>query len=307
MTACLRQAGLTVKVRARYGKQLTEAELSAISELGSIEETCAFLQDRSEQELSLAIAGNTHRRLALTRIMEEEFRSLGRFVPPGDKAFWQFFPHMQALRRLMSDYHSFRSGEDFCNATSGTIYEAGVRRIVQKGSLPDCSAAEALLYSRYDSYMLRLIQTRYQGAVNHRLKRLLGEATDRLNLLNLLRLKAYFPAEAQTLARYLPARYRLSRQLYTRLSAAKTMEETRSLLAAEPHFAALAHLPLPALAQEQVDSLRRLYRQVIRSGEPSIAVAFAYLCDRAYAMEALAAVLDTVAEREASKKEATVW
>jgi hypothetical protein len=297
---------LCAKVRRRYGRQLSAAQLSALSALCGIDEAQAFLQARSPQDARLAVADSAQRRRMCDEALADEFRSLAYFVSPQDKAFWQFFPHMQTLRRLMADYPALRTAEDFRTAAIGTIFETTVSRTVQSGRLPDFAAAEALLRSGYERYMLRLIAAQYKGGDARRLKRLFGEATDRLNLMNLLRLKTYFPAEAETLARYLPAHHRLNQKLYARLSAAKTVDETRTLLATQPRFAALAHLPLPALAQEQTRTLRRLYRQVIHSGEASIAVAFAYLCDREYALADLCAALDTAAERT-RKKEVTAW
>jgi len=299
-------AALCAKVRSRYGRQLSAAELSALSALCGSDEAQAFLQAHSPQDAHLAAADSAHRRRLCDEALANEFRSLAYFVSPQDKPFWQFFPHMQTLRRLMADYPTFRTGGDFRLATVGTIFETAVSRAVQSDRLPDFAAAEALLRSRYERYMLRLIAAQYRGGDGRRLKRLFGEAADRLNLMNLLRLKAYFPAEAETLARYLPTHHRLNQRLFARLSAAKTVDETRTLLATQPRFAALAHLPLPAFAQEQTRALRRLYRQVIHSGETSISVAFAYLCDREYALADLCAALDAAAER-ISKKEATAW
>ena len=307
VVAYLTQSGLTAKVHACYGKQMAEAELAALAELDNIPEALALLQGRELWAQEWVSATQRERHRVPDEALEIEFRSLGRFVAPQDKRFWQFFSHQQDLRRLVGDYHRFSTVEDFRSAAAGTIYEGSVSRGVQGERLPDFAAVEALLRSRYDDYLLRLIGANYKGVVGQRLGRLLGEATDRVNLLNLLRLKTYFPAQAERLARYLPAHHRLTQRLYARLSGAKNVEDARSILAAEPHFAALAGLPLGELEREQVRSLRRLYRQMIHSGEPSVVVAFAYLSDRGYALAELCAALGAVADRQASKKEATTW
>jgi|GEM_PF-1900965 len=307
VTAYLTQSGLTAKVRARYGRRLSEGELATVAGLGSTAEVTTFLQEREPWTRELSASDGAGLRRAMDKAMKAEFHSLGHFVAAGDKIFWQFYSHQQDLRRLLAEYPRFRMADELYSAAAGTIYEGSVKRNVQGGQLPGFAAMDALLRSRYDAYLLRLIANQYKGKTGQQLKRLLGEATDRVNLLSLLRLKTYFPVQAQTLARYLPAHHRLNQRLYAQLSAAKTVAELRSLLAAEPHFAPLAQLPLAELEQEQIRSLRRLYRQVIHGGEVSVAVAFVYLSDRAYALSEVCAAWETVAEREARKKEATTW
>lgn len=295
--AYLSYAGLVTKVRALYGKTMGADDFTRLKSMKSLDEVIEYLRGHpgwrsSMQTLSLGYTGRLELEKALAQELISEHKALGHFVRQDDSAFWAYPRHAADLRRIIAAYPRLRSVEELRSLTAGTIYAKTVQQI-PAGSLPEFAAIECLLRSRYYTYLYQLVAKGYSGDASQRLKRLLGEAADHLNLLNLLRLKEYFPTQASLIIRYIPVHYRLNRRLFGQLNAAPTAGQAREILRGHSSLGKLAELPLTELDLALQQSMIGLLRQVIRSGEPSIAVAYAYLSYKELMLGALYSVIET--------------
>lgn len=295
--AYLSYAGLVTKVRALYGKAMNAQDFAALSAMQNLDEVVAFLRAHpgwrnAMQALPTGYAGRLELEKALALELQSEHTALGHFIQNSDKAFWDFPRHLQDLRRILGDYPHLRSIDELQLRAEGTIYAKSLSQLTGN-QLPEFSALEGLLRGRYYTYLYRLITTAYTGDTSQRLKRLLGETADRLNLLALLRLKRYFPQQASLLHQYIPLHHRLSRRFYGQLNAAATFEQALDILRTHPTLSRLAQLSLPDLDLELQNSALSLLRQILRNAEPSIAVAYAYLSYKELMLTKLYSVIET--------------
>lgn len=303
VTAYMKNAGLVTKVRALYGKRLSEADFAALRGMSSVEEIYVFLRDHpgwstGMQALAQGFPGRLEVEKALYGELIAEYHAIGHFVAAGDKKLWGFLEHLQDLMRIMHGFRSYQTVEDLRQAAAGTIYVKNVAHATQSGLLPDYPALETLLRTRYYVYLYRQAMSS-SGRVQ--LQRMLGESVDYINLLNLLRIKHYFPANSAEIARYIPVHHRLNRKLFIKMTTAADYEDANELLRQSPTLGYLAELNPQQTEKKTQEALLKLFRRVITTAEPSVAVGYAYICYKEMMLSAIYSIIESVKYEQTTK------
>ena len=317
---------LATKAKALYGKRLRQEDYTRIAALHSVAEVGEYLRGHpawaaAARRLSgSAFVGRIELELALREQLRSDYLSICHFVPRRDRALMEFpvLLHEQrailyTLRRLQAgqamdvprynglgrlDWKALCSCSDWeglAAAAADTIYAPALRRLSPPdGGLPDYTAAEVLLHSVYFSHMYRIIHRNYTGETQRVLLRSYGEQIDLLNLIHILRLKAFFPQMRDYLPLLFPFNYRLRPELIRALCAASDVDGVFTLLQGTPYAGTFAHNGVA----EVEESYRRVFytfnRRQLVSGPPSIYAAAAYLNLKELELQVLVGVVEAV-------------
>ena len=148
-----------------------------------------------------------------------DYLSLCHYLPRRDRDLMEFPVLLHEQRIILFALRQLQSGRPFpappstglgslnwkalyaCTDLDGliaaadkTIFAPALRRLrPAEGGLPDYTRTEVLLHSVYFSHMYRVIHRNYTGETERVLLRSYGEQIDLMNLMHILRLKAFFP------------------------------------------------------------------------------------------------------------------
>ena len=328
--ALMTYGALSAKARALYGKRLRLSDFHHMAALSSEQEVLDYLRQQPGWTAAVArltsgytgYIGRMELEGALWDQVRAEYESILHFAPRQDKALMAFpvllaeqRAILAALRRLKAgavrdtivtnrllahgslDAKALASCSDFDGllaAAQGTIYAPALRRIrPQDGSLPDYTGAEVLLRSTYFSHVLRLIHKQYAGETQKVLLRLYGEQIDLLNLIHILRLKAYFP-DQPCLGVLFPFNYRLRPDMIRTLCQAPDVSAVFELLRATPYASSFENVQVTEVEDYYRRALYTFCRRQLTGGQPSIYTAVAYLNLKEQEARALVTVIESV-------------
>ena len=318
---------LAAKARAMYGKRLRADELEQISRMGRVQDVLSQLRQQPgwSQAVQVLPEGTVLTRAWLEEALRGQLRReclrLSAFIPQEDRALMDF-PILRvelerilgALRRLharqykraealpvgyaaraRADLKALDCCEDFAGlveAARGSIYHDALARQRQGDALPDYGVTEALLWSVYYRYMLRLVRLRYEGDTRKLLEQSIGGQVDVLNILHILRMKRYFPHEDNYLPVLLPYHYKLSVEQVRAMCAASGHQAVLDLVQATPYGRMFRGAGPGELGTLYRSALYRLSRRQLRMGKPSVYTAVAYLNLREIELQALVSAVE---------------
>lgn len=320
---------LATKARAMYGRRLRRAELARIARLGSVQEVLAELcQQPAWAQAAQALAGEplvTRARLedALRGQVRQEGLRLASFLPQKDWPLMDFPVRraeleriLAALRRLHAglyreteelprayvsrarvDLEKLRQCTDFnglVDATQGSIFHDALNRLRAGETLPDYGITEALLWSVYYRYTLQLVARRYAGDTRRLLEQSVGSQVDMLNIMNILRMKQYFPEEDDFLPVLLPNHYKVRPEQIRAMCSAPTAQAVMEMVEATPYASAFRGAAPEELQNRYGAVLYQLSRRQLRMGKPSVYTAVAYLNLRELELRAVVSAVETV-------------
>ncbi len=333
ISSYMNYGALSAKVRALYGKRLRHADFEHMASLTDARDIFDFLRTQPGWSAALAplgvgteYVGRIELEEALRHQLRHEYEGLSHFLPKDDKALVSFPVRlnelediMLALRRLKADGIKKgitppasipdaavdRKALFFCTdyaglvaAAKGSIYYQSLLHLRPDGSdaLPDYTTAEALLHSAYFSHMYKTIHQHYAGQTQKILLRSFGEQIDLLNLIHILRLKTYFPADNRYHSVIFPFHYRLKPDKIKALCDAPDPAGVFALLSDTPYAKAFDGIDLTVAGLEDYyhRSFYTFNKRQLTTGEPSVYTAMAYLNLKELEFEALVNVIESV-------------
>ena len=315
MTAEMAYGALSAKVRALYGKRLRAADFASLAGRRSEAEILEELRQHPGWSRALSLvppgAWSYVGRVEVERALQEELRleyqSLAHFVPREDRPLMQFQLRaaerdtiLDALRRLKTGrpaafapqvrlhgrldeaaVAACASYDQLVEAARDTIYHPVLCRLrpARAEELPDFTLADIALRTAYYAHLLRIVQSQYRGGTRKVLLRALGEKTDLLNIIHILRLKTYFPqtpAEAYP-GLLFPFHYRLDAGLIHSLCTAQGTAEVYELLRDSPYRDYFGQTAVTAVEEYYLRAVLLFNRRQLSAVPPSIYTAIAYL------------------------------
>lgn len=301
------------KVRAMYGKRLTESEWEHLDEASSMTEIAVILRDsRGWQHASSLIPSGTTDvdtfTIAVRRQVRRERESLIKFVSGADKEYISLLIRedeyrliLAALRRLKSahfgtrrevsellrrksrvNFHallSSRTYSDLLAATESSIYyEALASLPLDKAGYPDYATAAALLENIYYESLYKTVMKKYSGLSRQKLRELVGAEADVFNILSILRILRHFPDSVKDTGRLvIPVHRRLSKELLSALSAAPSEAIAVNILRDSYWRDIFADYDPKNLDRMFDASLEALNKKLLRDADPSLASVVAYI------------------------------
>lgn len=303
---------LSAKVRAMYGRRLRYEDFVHMAGLADVRAVLDYLG-----QTSWAPAVNKLEELPLSRASlesvlreqtKEEYLRLGCFVPRDDKLLLGY-PVLQAeLEGIMTTLRRLKAGRTLpprplpqqflhqsrmdytllstCDSYDGlvraarrSIYASTLNHLrpEEQDGVPDYQVAESLLRTVYFSHLFRTVRRHYAGEIRDALLHILGFQTDLLNIIHILRLKRYFPAELDHLPYLLPFHYRMKPAQLSQLSAAPSLDAAFTFLRGTAYAHAFQDVEVSEVEDYYRRAMYRLYRRQLINGPPSVCTAIAYL------------------------------
>lgn len=323
-------AAIAAKVRALYGRMLTDQDWEKLCRCGNVRELTGILRGLPawKQALDTLPVGETSTRAisdALWYQTADEYVRVYRFATLQDKQYLLFAAYryelsliLANLRRLLGrdarlnlfSEHAFfhekcrvdeerintcSDWEGLCRAAEKSVFAPALAALkVGKDGLPDYPDADTVLESRYYEAVFRFLMKQYSGTQKKRLAEYVGTQADLLNLAHLLRLKKYYPYTLENSEGLLiPVRFHLTEGLVRAISAAPDADAVRRLLEQSRWSKAFAdeHLvPERAYDRAMIGFCRRL----LGCPEPGICTAQAYLTLKQIECRRLIRVIEAV-------------
>lgn len=252
------------KVRAVYGKRLTQADYSELVTKKSVAEVAEYLKSATyyKDALSNIDVNTVHRgylELILRRNLFERYEAFCKFQQLNRQEFYQFRLVNDEIRELLRAilYLNAGSGNDFIAATPAYLLKAASFPILELGkaqSFPevlrllghtpyahvladvpvgkdgrvDYTRCEILLRTYYLKWMLEIVNRTFRGEDRKALAGQIEMQTDLINIINAYRMKTYFHANGDVLQQaMLPFNGRLSAK---RMQALYDTRDTETFL-----------------------------------------------------------------------------
>ena len=317
---------LTTKAKALYGKRLRLADYTRMAALHAPEEVAEYLRGCPAWAAAARRLppGSFIGRIELERALWQQFRadylSLCHYLPRRDRDLMEFPVLLHEQRIILFALRQLQSGRPFpappstglgslnwkalyaCTDLDGliaaadqTIFAPALRRLrPAEGGLPDYTRTEVLLHSVYFSHMYRVIHRNYTGETERVLLRSYGEQIDLMNLMHILRLKAFFPQVRDYLPLLFPFNYRLRPEKIQALCAAPDMAAVLSLLSDTPYAKAFAKADVSQLEDYYSRAFYAFNRRLLTGGPPSVCAAVAYLNLKELELQTLVGVVEAV-------------
>ena len=261
-------SAITAKVRTMYGRRLTDDDWHTLDSMTSVAQVGKFLTAHPgwREAMESLKSGILHRgelEWALRQHLISDYIKLYKFASLDDKQFLLFAAHkaeyemiLQTLRRLMSGdtvkqaiiTHEFLvkkskvSFDALVTAENWRDILAAVRdsmfyeplltvNLSLDTGLPDYTAVSVLLQGTYYAAQNRFAAKKYKGDIRKLFLSALGQEIDLLNLVQVMRLKRYFPDSPQAFETMLfPVHYRLRPAFFKEIDAAPSYEAAFGLI-----------------------------------------------------------------------------
>lgn len=299
------------KVRALYGKRLTEADYQTLSKMKTVPEIAAFLKNhpgwaRSLEGIGLTNIGRGALESALRRQYLDEYNRIFKFISRDDREIMLMPVHRAELELIMSvlrslssnnslsisplpDYYiklskldigaitASRSAQELLTAVRGSIYEPALRHAISAGTA-NLSSIELILNNVYYSHLLKYIDKNYKGETRAVLRESLEMESDVLSLIMYLRTKRYFPdVSPAVLTFYFPTAGRLGREFIAQLSHAPDYETAFRLVKTSVYRDVFKGETTAGIESFYYRMVFSYNKKRLRAPEPSIYTPIAYL------------------------------
>lgn len=331
LKATMKYSALSAKVKALYGKMLSEDDWRHLFSCASVSDIVSFLRnnkDWSETVIGLSSSPPLPRlQTAVLKRVYTEYERLFKFSSLEDKKYLIFTLNradygyvLETLRRLQSkqnpvkamemtdfmrkhssvDISALESCTDFqglMEAVSGSIYEQTLKRfpVNPDTGLPNYRDVETILESQYFKTVFSYAKNDYKGLGKKMLVEFLGTEADLINIVSILRLHRYFPSSLEKANELLiPIYNKLDEKLIDALVLAKTESEALDILRKSNCRRYLEGLDLQKLDSLYNDAMESLCKILIKSSNPSICVPVAYLILREMECKKLNRLIEAV-------------
>lgn len=320
------------KVRALYGKRLTEEDFEKISAMKRVSQVADYLSAHPgwKDAMSLVPAGTINRGLLeetlRTQVMTEYIR-LASFASIEDKKYLLFFIYrvdmdiiLFTLRRLLTvntlggfpripdnirrssgvDYGKLSECKDFpglLRAVEGSIYYRPLQIMarLQDSGLPRYSEAGTVLEGAYFSALYKFVTSRFTGPAGDVFRRSVGEKADFLNITRVMRIKKYFPdSRMQAREMLLPVYHKLKPEFFERLLSAPTTEAAHEILKASYYGKHFEKFDLIYIEQYYMLYIYNFNIKQIFATTPSVYLPMAYLMLKELEMHRLINIIECV-------------
>jgi vacuolar-type H+-ATPase subunit C/Vma6 len=304
---------VTAKVRAMYGRMLSEDDWAALGQARNLSDAVALVRSspgwaEAAEQIPQGCRDVRLVEHALQRQVENEYERIYKFAMREDKRFLVFLAYRTEYRRILAamrhvitprvpspdpiesgsagDKVSERSRalasaqtfQDVLAAMEGSIYEPVLRAMPQNPSYSDYSKAHILLENCYYSAVWRFITKKYTGIAKAKLRDSIGREADFLNLMHIMRLRRSFPESLKAVHELLiPVRYKLTDEFIDRLIACQTDDEAVNLLRSSRWGEYFKDKSLAATDHSYELMLESFSRRQIHAAVPGICVPQAYL------------------------------
>lgn len=306
---------ISAKVRAMYGRRLRQADWDSLNSMRSVSSVASYLKRHpgwAKPMENLPGIGATRRETeaVIRKAVINEYIRLFSFASLDDRGFMLFpvyrFEYETILSKLRSlksglkshagspipDFFKNRSKLDF-NSLSLAESWSGILQAVKHtlfyealltaqsphlASLPDYTAVGVLLEGKYYEAINKFVSSRYKGATKDLFVRALGQESDLLNLIHIMRLKRFFPDSSRSLDSVLfPVHYRLRRDFFDRVIAAPDYNSALSLIDGTYYAKFFRDRQFDKIEDYYREKIELFNRRELLSAPPSPYTATAYL------------------------------
>lgn len=331
---------ITAKVRAMYGRRLTDEDWATMESMSSVTKVGKYLLAHPGWQGAIASlhSGILYRgelEAALRLQLINEHVKLYRFASADDKQLLLFPLYkveyemiLQNLRRLMSGNparqaalpHEFflqkskisfsalaeaGTWRDILAAVSNTIFYKPLlsASLSPDTELPDYTAVSVLLQGAYYAALSRFVIGKYKGDAKKLFLSALGQEVDLLNLVHIMRLKRYFPSSPQTPEEMLfPVHYKLRRSFFREISSAPDYRSAMELIGDSYYGEFFSRHNFEYIDQYYRRKIYEFNRKQLAGGKGSPYISIAYLSLKEEEMRRLFSVIEKAHYRDGSRK-----
>ena len=305
---------VSAKVRALYGRRMTQEDYRQLLSKRTVAEAAAFLKSHPGYAQSLLSfdTGTAHREdleSALLHVFVDEYHRIFSFMQLDDKELLKFPVYRAEQSAILTTMHHLTSTrmldpvktwasvleqqsrldlislqnastfEDIARAAKDTIYGSALSRISSGDNpVPTQAFVDNMMQVAYYARLYRILGRNYKGETRRIIKQSLDNETDLLNLVQFLRLKKHFPPE--DIQRYsfpLPCSAKLKKEYVQQLLAAKDYDEAFQVVLDGP-FGPLFSTITPSGLEAYLYTLQYNFsRRQLRAATPSVYTPIAYL------------------------------
>ena len=328
LRATMKYSGISAKVKALYGKMLSEDDWRHLYACASVSDIALFLRNsKGWNEIQPSLLSTAALQETVLKKVFLEYERLYKFSFLEDKKYLLFVLYraeygfiLNTLRRLQSgenpaaneeatefvrrhslaDIRALEACTDYAGlleAIKGSIYEVPLKRLPvnQETGLPNYRDAAILFESQYYKTVFSYLDKNYKGLGKKKLEKVLGTEADLLNIVSLLRLHRYFPGSLERANELLIPIYSLIEPILLKtLLTAKSESETLDMLRKSPCRKYLEGKDLQKLESLYYEAMEAFCRQIIKAPEPSICVPVAYLTLREFECKKLNRLIQAV-------------
>lgn len=327
----MKYGGVACKVRAMYGRRLTDDDFAQIRGMNTVYDVAQYLRNHPawSQALTQIPPGEIHRgeleKYLRIQILDE-YQRIFQFMGHSDAEIMSY-PIIRAeldqilifLRHLKAgqpeDYHFSapefyrrHSNIDFDRLTECTNYVAFLDVIQdtpfyapmvalassEKGT-PSYTAMEVVLRSYYYHRLLKTVDRHYKGAASKQLRKAMGSQVDLINITRTIRIRKFFSQmEEQLTACLIPVFFRLKPDFFTRLAACESDDEAHSLLLTCPYAKIFAENEFQYIEEYYYKQLYDYNRRCLSNGTPTVYTPIAYLTLKELEMKKLINLVECV-------------
>ncbi len=325
-------SAIASKLKAMYGRGLTNADLDTLAQKGTVREICAYLKstDAYREVLSGLDDTTAHRgeiEICLNRSIMQEYERLYSFMNQDKRTmlrFWftrreinlltaglrHIFTHERiaedVMKQAVTQFFASHSGIDIvaltkaktlaevADACRGTPYFELLKRAEEASS--DYFSIAMMLDGYYYSSLWKAKDKYLDKNEIGYFQELIGTITDMLNIMWIYRGKKYFNFDSELIYTYLlPVRYRLTQEQITEMVSSPAPEKAVSATADTKYSRLFSH-------REQGHFIEEIYHQIVfetskhmfRDYPKTMAGVFAYLYLKEYEISAVTMIIEGV-------------
>lgn len=327
----MKYGAIAAKVMTMYGRLLKDEDWRRLYECRSVSDIYGFLRNhRGWSETVMALPASSSPKvlqMSIRKTVYRDYEKLYNFSNLEDKKYLRFIIYqseyeliLEALREkrsyerlsevsVITDFmrrHSSvdiealsqsKSFSDILNAVKGSIYEKPLSelKINPETGMPSYWEAGVFLENVYYKSVFSFLQKKYKGLGKKRIEEIIGSEADLLNIVSIIRLHRNFPTSLERADELLiPVSYRLKPDFLHSLETAKSEDEALDLLRKSPFGQRFEGVGKANIENLYYKYMEELCIKLVKSFEPDLGVAQAYLVLKELECKKLLRVIEAI-------------
>ncbi len=332
LSAVMKYSAVSAKMRALYGKMLSDDDWKRVCGMRSTGELAAFLKvhpgwsdaarllpagepkiNDFEDALGVQILSEFERVYSFASLQDKRYLIFMTYKAE-ERLILEAYNRLAAVRETISpprvpealmqrsrlDFAALKNADkyaDIVEAASATIYYGSLKAAL-KGSetgLPEYGKVSISLENKYYSAVFHYVDKDFTGIGRQKLLESLGTQADLLNIIHILRIKRYFPASLESAVELLiPVKYRLNDKMIKEIVSAPTENMAVATLSATSLGKYFKDFDYSNLERQYESAMSSFLHKLFRTPQPSLCIVQAYLSLKRIESEKLLRVAEAI-------------
>lgn len=327
----IKYGGVSGKVKAMYGKRITEEDMERLSSMSTVPEIAAYLKNHpgwSESLKDISVS-DMHRGVLEDRLRYQiyiDFKKVSRFLLRNDLPLIRQL-NREELNQILLYLRYLRGGRphdyvydapqgfdgyskvdfsrlsqcgnylDFLEIVRPSEYYKPLLAIppAPGNVMPEYNTIETMLNNYFYRAFLETVDKYYSGAMQKRLRKAMGTEIDIINITRTIRIRRYFPSVKGDLFDYLiPVYHKFKRSYLKSVVNAANDDEEAAVLRSGPYGNVFESKSFESIEDYYYEILDRFNYKSLYEGIPSIYTPIAYLSLKEAEMKKLIKIIEKV-------------